>query len=77
MHVNSFEILELQDWKSFNLDITIKCIVAYPLYYAYNERFVKLSFIYGKLHVNLHHIWSYKNIGDPSILISPKNIVHH
>jgi hypothetical protein len=77
MHVNSFDILELQDWRSFNLDITKKCTVIDPNYYVCSEKFVKQSFLYGKLHVNLHHICSYKIIRKPLILTSPKNIVHH
>jgi hypothetical protein len=77
MHVNSFDILELQDWRSFSLDITKKRIIADPDYYVWSERFVKQSFMYGKLHVNLHHICSYKIIKKPPILTSPKNIVHH
>jgi hypothetical protein len=72
MHVNSFDILELQDWRFFNLDITKKCTATNTIYYVYSERFVKQSFLYGKLHVNLHHIWNYKIIGDPLILTSPK-----
>jgi hypothetical protein len=51
MHVNSFDILELQDWRSFNLDITKKCTYVNLVYYAYSERFVRQSFLYGKLHV--------------------------
>jgi hypothetical protein len=77
MYVNSFDILELQDWRSFSLNITKKHTAANPIEYVYNERFVKQSFLYGKLHVNLHHIYNYWIIGDPSILTSPKNIVHH
>jgi len=29
---NSNDILELQDWRSFSLDITKKCTVADPVY---------------------------------------------
>ncbi len=60
MYVNSFDILELQDWRSFNLDITKKHIDVDLIYYVYSERFVKQSFLYGELHVNLYHIWSYR-----------------
>jgi hypothetical protein len=57
MHVNSFDIIELQDWRSFNLNITKKCIVVNLIYNVCNERLVKQSFLYGKLQVNLHHIY--------------------
>jgi hypothetical protein len=77
MHVNSFDILELQYWKSFSLNITKKHTTANPVYYVYNERFIRQSFLYGKLLVNLHHIYSYWNIGDPLILTSLKSIIHH
>jgi hypothetical protein len=77
MHVNSFNILELQDWRSFNLNITKKCTIVDPIYYVCSERFVTQSFLYGKSHVNLHHIYNYKVIENPSILTSPKGIVHH
>jgi hypothetical protein len=77
MHVNSFDILEWKDWRSFNLDITKKYTTTNLVNYVCSERFVKQSFLYGKLHVNLHHIYDYKINGDPSILTSQKKIVHH
>jgi hypothetical protein len=77
MHVNSFDILKLQDWRSFSLNITKKCIATNPIYNVYSEKFIKKSFLNGKLHVNLHHIYNYKINGNPSVLTSPKKIVHH
>jgi hypothetical protein len=62
MYGNSFNILELQDLKSFNFDIIIKRTIVNLIYYVYNERFIRQSFLYGKLHINLHHIWGYKII---------------
>ncbi len=77
MHVNSIDILELHDWISFNLDITKKRTIVDLIYYVYSEKFVRQSFLYGKLHVKLHRIYNYRIIGNPSILTSPKNIIHH
>ncbi len=43
---------------------------------VYNKKFVRQSFLYGKLHYAFDHIWSYMIIGNPLIITSPKNTVH-
>jgi hypothetical protein len=55
MHVHSFDILELQGRRSFRMT-SIKNASTNLVYYAYNDKFVRQSFLYGKLHVNLYHI---------------------
>jgi hypothetical protein len=74
MHVNSFHILEFYRIGDPSvLTSPKKHIVVDLIYCVYSERFVRQSFLHGEL----HHVYSYRIIGCPSILTSLKGNVHH